>query len=60
MSMTTSDEPTMMQKATFHWQNAVAKGKHSYAGTVPKATVAKRRAAKKVAKVSQRANRGTR
>lgn len=35
-------------------------GKHIYAGTVPAATIAKRRARNKVARASRRVNRGTR
>jgi len=37
-----------------------ATGKHIYAGTVPPAVVARRRAANKVARKSRRANRRTR
>jgi len=36
------------------------RGKHVYAGTVPAETVARRRAANKVARKSRRANRRTR
>lgn len=37
-----------------------ATGKHIYAGTVPSAVVARRRAANKVARTSRRANRRAR
>lgn len=50
-------ELTMTQKLTQAWQWAVAKGKHSYAGTVPAAVVAKRRAKNRVAKRSRKVNR---
>lgn len=41
-----------------YWKLAVdRKGKHSYEGTVPEASIAKRRAKNKAARISRRANR---
>lgn len=48
---------TIAQKVTQAWQWAVVNGKHSYAGTVPAAVVAKRRAKNRVAKQSRKVNR---
>lgn len=46
------------QKRWLSWNFAVRNlGKHSYAGTVPEKTIAKRRAKNKVAKASRKKNR---
>ena len=51
-------EQTATQKLWLNWQYMVKYfGKHSYAGTVPEAVIAKRRARSKMAKKSRKANR---
>ena len=49
-------------KGTSRFQQAILgglqQGKHVYGGTVPPATIAKRRAANKIARRSRRQNRG--
>lgn len=53
-----SDADPQTQARWWSWSVLVNKGlKHSYAGTVPAAVKAKRRAANKVAKASRKANR---
>ena len=52
------NEPSKASRAMLAALNR--SGKHIYAGTVPAAEVARRRAANKVARRSRRANRGQR
>lgn len=50
-------EMTEPQKRLLSWQFAIASGKHSYEGTVSRATVAKRRKANRAARQARKAGR---